>query len=82
MSLVEKLDEIRAAGSKRIPEDKRVIMGAANKELFESNIMDGVVKVGDRLPGFALPNAFNETIESSELLAAGPVVLTVFRGVW
>ena len=50
--------------------------------MFESNIMDGVVKVGDRLPGFALPNAFNETIESSELLAAGPVVLTVFRGVW
>lgn len=82
MSLAEKLDEIRAAGAKRIPEDKRVIMGIANKELFESNIMDGVVKVGDRLPGFALPNAFNETIESSELLAAGPVVLTVFRGVW
>ena len=82
MSLAEKLDEIRAAGAKRIPEDKRVIMGAVNKELFESNIMDGVVKVSDRLPGFALPNAFNETIESSELLAAGPVVLTVFRGVW
>ena len=82
MSLAEKLDEIRAAGSKRIAEDKRVIMGAANKELFESNIMDGVVQVGDRLPGFALPNAFNATIKSSELLAAGPVVLTVFRGVW
>ena len=57
-------------------------MRAANEELFESNIMGGVVKVGDRLPGFALPNAFNETIGSSELLAAGPVVLTVFRGVW
>ena len=82
MSLAEKLDEIRAAGSKRIPEDKRVIMGAANKELFESNIMDSVIKVGDRLPEFALPNAFNETIESSELLAARPVVLAVFRGVW
>ena len=50
--------------------------------MFESNIMDGVVKVGDRLPGFSLPNAFNETIGSSELLAAGPVVSTVFRGVW
>jgi len=82
MSLAEKLDGIRAAGAKRFTEDKRVIMGAANKELFESNLMDGVVKVGDRLPEFALPNAFKETIESSELLAAGPVVLTVFRGVW
>jgi len=82
MSLAEKLDELRAASAKRIPEDKRVIMGAATKELAESNIMDGVIKVGDRLPAFALPNSFDETIESSELLAAGPVVLTVFRGVW
>ena len=57
-------------------------MGAATKELAESNIMDGVIKVGDRLPAFSLPNSFDETIESSELLAAGPVVLTVFRGVW
>ena len=56
--------------------------GAATKELAESNIMDGVIKVGDRLPAFSLPNSFDETIESSELLAAGPVVLTVFRGVW
>jgi hypothetical protein len=82
MSLAAKLDEIRAAGAKRIPEVKRVIMGAANKELLESNIMDGVIKPGDRLPAFSLPNSFGETIESSELLAAGPVVLTVFRGVW
>ena len=82
MSLAGKLDEIRAAGAKRIPEDKRVIMGAANKELVDSGVMNGVIKVGDSLPQFALPNAFDETIESSELLAAGPVVLTVFRGVW
>ena len=82
MSLAEKLDKICAAGVKRVPEDKRFVMEAANTELFESNIMDGVVKVGDCLPGFALPNGFNETIESSELLATGPVVLTVFRGVW
>lgn len=82
MSLAERLDEIRAAGAKRIPEDKRAIMGAANKELAESGIMDGVIRVGDQLPPFALPNAFGETIESSELLASGPVVLTAFRGGW
>jgi hypothetical protein len=52
MSLAEKLDKICAAGVKRVPEDKRFVMEAANTELFESNIMDGVVKVGDRLPEF------------------------------
>ena len=45
-----------------IPEDKRVIMGAATKELAESNIMNGVIKAGDRLPAFSLPNSFDETI--------------------
>ena len=56
-------------------------MGAATKELAESNIMNGVIKVGDRLPAFSLPKSFDETIASSELLADGPVVLTVFRSV-
>ena len=82
MSLAAKLDELRAASAKRIPEYKRVIMGAATKELAESNIMNGVIKVGDRLPAFSLPNSFDETIESSELLAVGPAVLTVVRSVW
>lgn len=82
MTLAARLDEIRAGGAKRIPEDKRAIMGAANRELVESGIMNDVIKVGDRLPPFALPNAFGETIDSSELLRAGPVVLTAFRGVW
>lgn len=82
MSLVAKLDELRAASAKRIPEYKRVIMGAATKELVEFNIMNVVFKVGDRLLAFSLPNSLDETIESSELLAVGPVVLTVVRSVW
>lgn len=82
MSLVAKLDELRAASAKRIPEYKRVIMGAATKELAEFNIMNVVFKVGDRLLAFSLPNSFDETIEASELLAVGPVVLTVVRSVW
>ena len=82
MPLTAKLDELCASSAKRIPEDKRVIIGAATKELAESNIMNGVIKVGDRLPAFSLPNSFDETIESSELLAVGPAVLTVIRSVW
>ena len=82
MSLAAKLDELRGASAKRILEYKRVIMEAATKELAGPNIMNAVFKVGDRLPAFSLPNSFDETIASSELLADGPVVLTVFRSVW
>ncbi len=82
MTLAEKLDRIGAASAKRIPEDKRAIMGAANKELFESDIMDDVIKVGAPVPTFLLPNGRGEIVESVNLLKKGAVVLSVFRGLW
>jgi len=80
--LAERLDTIRQAADKRIPADKRAIMHRATNDLRASGIMDGVIKVGDPLPPFALKNAFGEEVRSSELLANGPLVLTVFRGSW
>ena len=44
--------------------------------------MDRVIKVGDPLRPFALKNVFGPELRSSELLANGPLVLTVFRGSW
>jgi len=57
-------------------------MHHATDDLRSSGILEGVIKVGDRLPAFALKNAFGEEVRSSELLASGPLVLTVFRGTW
>ncbi len=82
MTLAQQLDDIRAAGAKRIPEDKRAIMGAATKELIASDIMSGVIKVGDPLPDFSLPNSAGVNVQSADLLKKGAVVLTVFRGAW
>lgn len=82
MSLEEKLAAIRAGGAKRIPEEKRAIMGRATQELRDSGILDRVIKVGDTLPPFALQNADGVEVSSASLLAQGAVVLTVFRGHW
>lgn len=82
MSLEDKLAEIRAAGAKRIPEDKRAIMGAATQAQRESGILDMTVKVGDSLPPFVLKNADGADVSSDDLLGRGAVVLTVFRGHW
>jgi hypothetical protein len=57
-------------------------MHRATDDLRSSGILDGVIKVGDRLPPFALNNAFGQEARSPELLASGPLVLTVFRGTW
>lgn len=37
---------------------------------------------GDAMPPFLLPNAEGKLVDSAELLARGPVVLTFFRGDW
>ncbi len=39
-------------------------------------------KPGDCMPGFLLPNAEGRLVESGELLARGPLVVTFFRGGW
>ena len=82
MSLEDQLAKLREGSAKRIPEDTRAIMGRATKELRESGIMDGVIKVGDTLPPFTLQNTGGAEISSAGLLAQGAVVLTVFRGHW
>ena len=82
MTLAERLDTIRQGADKRIPPDKRVIMHRATEDLRASGILDGVIKVGDRLPPFALQNAFGQEVRSPELLTNGPLFLTVFRGTW
>jgi len=82
MSLEDQLAKIREAGAKRIPEDKRAVMGRATQELRDSGIMDRVIKVGDTLPPFALQNADGVEVTSAGLLGQGAVVMTVFRGHW
>ena len=82
MTLAKTLEGIREASAKRIPPDKAAIMHRATEELRASGIMDGVIKTGDRLPAFALPNADGQEVRSADLLAKGPLVLTFYRGSW
>jgi len=41
-----------------------------------------VLKVGDRAPEFALPDSAGTVVDSRRLLAAGPLVVTFYRGRW
>ncbi len=82
MSLAEKLDAIRAGGAKRIAPERRAVMLAATKALRESGIAERAIKVGAALPEFSLSNTDGTVVHSTDLLAKGAVVLTVFRGKW
>jgi hypothetical protein len=82
MSLEESLAKLREASAERIPEEIRMKMGAATQAIRDSDIMDGVIKVGDTLPVFNLPNSNSTMVSSNDLLAKGNLVVTIYRGHW
>ncbi len=82
MSLSNKLDDIRAGAEKNIPAPALAMMHRATQELEESGAAEQVISVGEKLPAFILENQFGELIDSNELLAHGPLILTVYRGLW
>lgn len=82
MTLAARLDAIREGAAKRVPEDKRAAMAAATRALRESGILAGVNRVGEALSPFALENHRGDVVRSVDLLARGPLVVTVYRGSW
>ncbi|MBI3198002.1 MAG: redoxin domain-containing protein [Rhodospirillales bacterium] len=82
MSLADKLAETRAASAGRIPPDRAAIMHRATDDLRKSGILDRIVAVGRPAPAFELANHDGRRVSSADLLAAGPLVLSFFRGSW
>jgi hypothetical protein len=82
MALQEKLDAIREMSKARIPPDARAVMERRTADLRASGIMDGIARVGQPAPPFALPNGDGRSISMADLTARGPVVLSFYRGRW
>ena len=40
------------------------------------------VATGRKMPDFSLPQASGGTVSLSDLIASGPAVIVIFRGVW
>jgi len=80
--LGDRLARIRDGAAKRIPPERAAIMQAATQALRDAGAVEQAIGVGDRLPAFALANSHGEEIRSDDLLARGPLVMTVFRGSW
>jgi peroxiredoxin len=52
------------------------------RQLGRAETADRALKVGDKIPGFTLPNAEGSLVASDDLLARGPLVINFFRGDW
>lgn len=82
MGLTEQLEKIREGAAERIPADSMATMHKTTEDLRESGIADRVLKIGDSMPAFNLENTRGEMVNSADLLAKGPLVVSFFRGKW
>ncbi len=82
MSLTQDLANLAAQMAAQMPDDVKNKMAAAATELADSGITDKVLKEGDTIPRFTLPNAAGQPIDSQDLLQPGPVVISFYRGGW
>lgn len=82
MSLKTKLDERRTQFQSSAPEDAIRIMHRATEDLRNSGIMDRVLKEGDLAPQFSLPDQNGKDVSSDALIKKGPLVISIYRGVW
>ena len=82
MKLQEKLDQRKAQFESSAPPEVLAIMHKATADLKNSNLMANTLKKGDTLPEFSLPDQSGVMISSKEVIKKGPLVISVYRGVW
>ena len=81
-SLNEQLEQMRQASWGRWPKEKLDVVIRARDELARSGMVDRILQVGDKAPDFSLPSSLGGTVQLSDMLRRGPVVLAFYRGHW
>jgi len=82
MSLQNSLNTLKENSKSRLPLEIRESMQKATAELAGSGIMEKVLKPGDELPHFNLPDEHENKVSSDQLLKKGALVVSFYRGVW
>lgn len=82
MKLTQILTEKKEKAIVNIPKEKYSVMSASTEKLKEQKLSEGALKVGAKLPPFALTDPNGNTVKSEDLLAKGKIILTFYRGGW
>lgn len=80
--LQDQLDQITVQ-TRQLVQPERLEPGErAVAELFASGLESQILPVGSLAPAFSLPDNNNRKVNSSDLLALGPLIVNFFRGRW
>ena len=81
-TLAQQLDRRREASAAKIPLEAKAVMARATQELRDSGLAERVPGVGQPFPHFELEDTDGSVFRSQEAVADGPLVVSVYRGVW
>ena len=82
LNLQDQLDEITANTRLLVQPERLEVSEQAVTDLFRSGAENRILPVGAKAPEFALPDSTGPMVQSSDLLALGPLVVDFFRGRW
>ena len=82
MSLKHEIEVMQQELLPQIPKAVLETLLATTEKLVQSGITDKSLKKGDKAPSFTLPNATGKSVNSSEFLKDGPLVVSFYRGGW
>jgi peroxiredoxin len=82
LKLQDQLDEITTRTRSLVQPERLAVSERAVADLFVSGIESRILPAGEKAPGFALPDAANRIVRSTDLLALGPLIVKFFRGRW
>ena len=80
--LQSKLDAAWKKASESLPETTRAAVERGVEDVRAARVAEHALKVGSTAPAFELPDATGHMKSLQSMLAAGPVVVTFYRGAW
>ena len=81
-TLKQRLEERRTLAERYTPPDVLALYQKAIDDVRDSGLAERVLKVGQPIPEFELPDENEKHISSVELLARGSLIVCFFRGRW
>lgn len=82
MSLAPQLSAVYDNFQKNAPAQISQTINTANSDFEYAFKTQSIIKVGDKLPSFALNDALGKEVTSTELLKNGPLLISFYRGEW
>ena len=80
--LKDKLAEMKVAAAAKIPPETMRIMQQSRTALGESGILARTIQKGEQIPDFILADGQGVQTDLKTLRAQGPVVISLYRGIW